>query len=231
MKINELFVSIQGEGQTIGTPAYFVRTAGCNLRCPDCDTKYSFDEKGKEYSLQQLTDLFHATHLGTIVMTGGEPLLQWDDIQKFSLKAYPKRMIIETNGTICPPTSEIYSNAYLVVSPKFLMNLPIPLTRYKDTLCKIFQTIRQAELKILFFGRSELYEARELLAKFISSGIILQRPITFQPGIPLNMKDFEIPEWLVHLFTLYMKFEHEFPPSRFIVQQHKFIFGVNKRGV
>lgn len=231
MRINEQFVSIQGEGQTIGTPAYFIRTAGCNLRCPDCDTKYSFDENGKEYSLQQLTDSFHATNLDTIVMTGGEPLLQWDDIWKFSLKARPKRMIIETNGTICPPTTEIYSNAYFVVSPKLFTNLPMALTRYKDTLCAIFQTIRQAELKILYFGRSELYAARELLEKFISSGIILQRPITFQPGIPSGMKDSEIPEWLVHLLTLYMDHRYEFPPSRFIVQSHKWLWGQKKRGV
>ena len=40
MRINEIFYSLQGEGYFTGTPAVFVRFAGCNLRCPFCDTDH-----------------------------------------------------------------------------------------------------------------------------------------------------------------------------------------------
>jgi len=33
MKINEIFYSIQGEGEWTGLPNIFIRTTGCNLRC------------------------------------------------------------------------------------------------------------------------------------------------------------------------------------------------------
>ncbi len=41
LPISETFVSLQGEGRLTGTPSWFVRTSGCNLRCVWCDTPYA----------------------------------------------------------------------------------------------------------------------------------------------------------------------------------------------
>jgi len=41
LALAEIFYSIQGEGTWTGTPAVFVRLAGCNLACDFCDTDYS----------------------------------------------------------------------------------------------------------------------------------------------------------------------------------------------
>ena len=40
MKVNEFFVSLQGEGHFTGTPSFFLRLSGCNLQCPFCDTSH-----------------------------------------------------------------------------------------------------------------------------------------------------------------------------------------------
>ena len=38
MKISEIYSSVQGEGPRVGTPTVFIRTGGCNLRCPGWGT-------------------------------------------------------------------------------------------------------------------------------------------------------------------------------------------------
>ena len=40
MRVNETFLSLQGEGYFTGTPAFFLRLSGCNLKCPFCDTQH-----------------------------------------------------------------------------------------------------------------------------------------------------------------------------------------------
>ena len=42
LPVMESFYSIQGEGYHSGKPAYFVRLAGCNVKCTWCDVKDSW---------------------------------------------------------------------------------------------------------------------------------------------------------------------------------------------
>ena len=97
MKICEYFRSIQGEGLTIGVPTYFIRTAGCNLRCVWCDTTYA-QEGGKEMSVDEIMEMVDDTR--DICVTGGEPTLQEDMPELIDrLLEAGKRIVIETNGS------------------------------------------------------------------------------------------------------------------------------------
>ena len=55
MKINEIFYSIQGEGNWSGLPNIFIRLTGCNLRCKYCDTTYSYNA-GKEMKISEIIE-------------------------------------------------------------------------------------------------------------------------------------------------------------------------------
>lgn len=101
MKVSEIFESIQGEGRFIGEPTVFVRLAGCNMRCSWCDTKYSW-EGGDENSVDKVVDIVKSYGIGTLCITGGEPLLQADEVLELvrALKKDGMKIILETNGSL-----------------------------------------------------------------------------------------------------------------------------------
>ena len=44
LKVNEVYLSIQGESTWAGLRCAFVRLTACDLRCTYCDTAYAFYE-------------------------------------------------------------------------------------------------------------------------------------------------------------------------------------------
>ena len=87
VKISEIFESIQGEGTNAGKEAIFLRTAECNLRCTWCDTKYtwdwknySYDKEVKEITINDIKQILEKLSIRHLVITGGEPLMQQDDL-------------------------------------------------------------------------------------------------------------------------------------------------------
>src|SRR5262245_42764119 len=46
LQVSELFLSLQGEGPSAGTPAHFLRLQGCDVGCTWCDSKYTWDPAG-----------------------------------------------------------------------------------------------------------------------------------------------------------------------------------------
>ena len=100
MKITEIFASISGEGTRQGAPAVFVRFTGCNLRCAWCDTGYSF-ETGAEMDIAAVLGEVGRHGIPFVVITGGEPLLQEEELIPLltALNAEGYDIEIETNGT------------------------------------------------------------------------------------------------------------------------------------
>lgn len=99
IKINEIFYSIQGESTFAGLPTVFVRTTGCNLRCNYCDTKYSYYE-GEFFSLSQVVDKIMSFNCQHVCVTGGEPLLQKSSLELMKLLSDLGRVVsLETSGS------------------------------------------------------------------------------------------------------------------------------------
>ncbi len=109
MRISEIFYTIQGEGINIGQPAIFLRTAGCHLRCVWCDSKFTWDLKsGKEMTDAQIIKEIKKFPSKNLVITGGEPLLQQNQLIKL-FKQLPGYYIeIETSGSL-----DTYLNDYV----------------------------------------------------------------------------------------------------------------------
>lgn len=114
MRINEIFYSIQGEGTYTGTPCVFVRFAGCNLKCPFCDTKH---EPYKEYTDEDIIREIEKYPTKHVVLTGGEPTLQITEEFIYLLHAKEYFIHIETNGT--RNNKAILCADWITCSPKF----------------------------------------------------------------------------------------------------------------
>jgi 7-carboxy-7-deazaguanine synthase (Cx14CxxC type) len=132
--VKEIFYTLQGEGANVGTPAVFLRFAGCNLWsgreedrasavCKFCDTDFVGTEGaagGKFAVAGALADaVLAAWPRGSelnrfVVCTGGEPLLQLDAPLLERLHAHRFRVAIETNGTLPAPAGI----DWICVSPK-----------------------------------------------------------------------------------------------------------------
>jgi 7-carboxy-7-deazaguanine synthase len=111
----EIFYSIQGEGTWTGTPAVFVRLAGCNLACDFCDTDYSI----KAFApADEIVERVRAAgnDCPSVILTGGEPLAQAGALQLIeALRDDGRRVHVESNGTIY---TELPAGVWLCVSPK-----------------------------------------------------------------------------------------------------------------
>ncbi len=115
LALAEIFYTVQGEGTWTGTPAVFVRLAGCNLNCRFCDTDYALKFFA---TVEQVTA--RVRELGAacpmVVLTGGEPLAQAESSALVAaLQADGRRVHIESNGSV---PVELPPQTWLTVSPK-----------------------------------------------------------------------------------------------------------------
>jgi organic radical activating enzyme len=133
LPIAEIFGPVpQGEGPYMGRRSVFVRLGrGCNLSCPPCDTKQTWDRSQydlyAEAPLTLVSDVVRqVVGLGggrpaLTVVTGGEPLLWqqnpgWDAL--LTNQAVVGAMHVETNGTILPTAATARRIEHFTVSPK-----------------------------------------------------------------------------------------------------------------
>lgn len=112
--VMEIFSSIQGEGSMLGMPVTFIRLAGCNLKCPWCDTKESWTAEGDKVHLVDAKYIADKCDKNIVVITGGEPCM--NDLTDLItvLHVMQKFVCIETNATL--PTPEAID--WVVASPK-----------------------------------------------------------------------------------------------------------------
>ena len=100
IKINEIYLSVQGESTHTGLPCVFIRLTGCNLRCSWCDTAYAFHE-GKNMSIDEILQKVANFGIHLVEITGGEPLMQ-DNVYTLMMRLIESgyKVMLETGGSI-----------------------------------------------------------------------------------------------------------------------------------
>jgi organic radical activating enzyme len=124
--VNEIYLTLHGEGVRYGIPHVFVRLAQCNLTCGFCDTEFTSFVKMEAAEIvaaaKKLADDayrpvddtevpgqradFKAIANGpvrNVLFCGGEPLLQVDAALTKAFKDGGWYTVVETNGTLSAP--------------------------------------------------------------------------------------------------------------------------------
>ncbi len=237
VQLNELFVSIEGEGIFAGTKTLFIRFSGCHLKCYWCDTKYSLSpNSGKSYTINQAKHLIFnhlQPNIYKVNFTGGEPLLQ------------PLSLIALANFV----KSELDIKTYLESScfdwKRFEMVLPhfdICKIEFKTSDSKVIESkfhnnLIQNELKclelalnkndkisfvkIVFTNSTTVNEIRDLITRiFRCSNINNLSGITLQPSYEFDSPSTE------HILKVYDEVYPFYNDVRVVPQMHKML-GMN----
>ena len=101
--VNEIYTAISGESRYMGWPCTLIRLTGCHIRCSWCDSEHSFSG-GESLSVQDIVRKVSENGFKTVLLTGGEPLLQFEVKELMQeLQNDGRRILLETSGTLMGP--------------------------------------------------------------------------------------------------------------------------------
>ena len=211
IKINEIYLSVQGESTHTGLPCVFIRLTGCNLRCSWCDTAYAFHE-GKNMSIDEILQKVANFGIHLVEITGGEPLMQ-DNVYTLMRRLIESgyKVMLETGGSIS-----------LERVPKDvikIMDLKCPSSgeQEKNNLDNLKLLVPHDEVKFVILDKKDYEWSRDIIKRYKinETAHILISPVFDK----LELK--EIVKWILK----------DRLPVRLQTQLHKIIWDKNTIGV
>ena len=211
LPVIETFTSIQGESTHAGRRCFFIRLAGCNLRCNYCDTAYAWDG-GEFFSVEKLTSLALDSATGLVEVTGGEPLLHLETPQLLqSLLDAGMEVLLETNGAVS--IASVPSEVRKIVDCK----TPGSGMAEKNIFANYELLLPHDEVKFVVSGREDFKWSLEVIEKYDLAGKTAN--LIFSP-VWGRVSFEELAQWVVDCGK----------PVRMQLQMHKLIWG-DKKGV
>lgn len=210
--VKEIYLSLQGESSHAGKLCSFVRLTGCHLRCTYCDSAFAF-RGGERLPIDAVVERVLALGSPMVEVTGGEPLLQPGVYPLFdALLARGLTVLLETSGAIdvrlVPP--EVHK----------IVDLKTPSSGESDRNdYRVLDAMTaRDELKFVIGSREDYEWCRALIAERNLAarpfGILYSPVFGAQPLEPLA-------RWIIE----------DRLPGRFQLQQHKYIWNPDARGV
>lgn len=230
--INAIYRATEGEGIFLGRPQVFVRYQGCAIGCLNCDSRDTWDfSDSHEKSLEEIMTLIKQESLNgkikSISITGGDPLHPGHVPHVLSLT----KLLKEKNYYI-----NIEASGMRIVDEVFDLvdfisfDFKTPSTGVKTPVKNISRLIENYRSKFQiksvifdyqdFSATLEAYKELEMLHGPLSFSWVLTPCFNNNEAFPMERFS-RVIEWNENAGGLF----------RVIGQQHKWIFGPNKKNV
>ena len=199
MKVISIFKSVNGEicAEHQGSIAAFLRLWGCNFntlglgvgKCTYCDTPKCRDDRYCiDMTYKEVLDKILSFNTRNVTITGGEILLQQDDVLKLtnSLSERGKKVSIETNGSIKVPFFPSSPTQYLY--PSWVVDWKLPSSGMSDQMrFKNFENVGCFDFVKFVVGDRNDFDAALIVMKELKKSIVSN--FAFSPVMPkLNPK-------------------------------------------
>ena len=205
LKVNEIFLSIQGESSFSGLPFAFVRLTGCDLRCAYCDTKYAYDE-GEFFSIDEIVRKVQGFGVSRVCVTGGEPMLQQETPELLSKLCNMQFLVtLETNGH--HSIAEIDERVRIVLDMKTPGSGMCDKNRYEN----LNLIALKDEVKFVIVDRNDYEWAKQIIVEY---ELVPKTQILLSPCED-TLKPSELAKWMLE----------DKLDCRLQLQLHKIIWG------
>jgi 7-carboxy-7-deazaguanine synthase len=207
LPLNEMFVSIQGEGRYAGTPALFIRFNYCNLGCAWCDTRFTWDpakiEPGELLAIEKIaqrartivTDQELNPESIHVVLTGGEPMLhqaRLPDLIRALKRIGFGFFEVETNGMITPNQEMTELVTWWNCSPKLSNNGLEPGQNIVREAIWAIAATGQADFKFVIARKEDIDEMERDYLPILPREAIMLMPEGFT-----DRKQLRVMTWLI----------------------------------
>ncbi|MET0661190.1 MAG: 7-carboxy-7-deazaguanine synthase QueE [Steroidobacteraceae bacterium] len=205
LKLTEVFLSLQGESDSVGWPTVFVRLTGCPLRCQYCDTQYAF-YGGEWFALDDVVARVTAFGVKHVCVTGGEPLAQKSVLELMRrLCDLDHHVSLETSGALS--IADVDARVMRVLDIKTPGSGEAARNRWEN-----LTALRPEEqIKFVLCGRADYEWARALVSERQLDRICT---VLFSPSFG-ELAPGDLAEWMLA----------DRLPVRFQLQLHKVLWG------
>lgn len=211
LKVNEIFLSIQGESSWAGLPCAFVRLSGCPLRCRWCDTAYAYDQ-GEDMALEEVLARVRGLGSRLVEVTGGEPLAQARTPELV-------RALLDAGHVVLVETSGALDIAVLDRRAHIVMDVKCPGSGMSGRMHwpNLKKLGPRDEVKFVLADRLDYDYARRVVDEH---GLAGRASLLLSPVMGL-IEPRLVVEWMLA----------DRLPARFQLQLHKYIWPPERRGV
>lgn len=206
LRLTEIFLSLQGESNTVGLPTVFVRLTGCPLRCGYCDSAYAFSG-GSQVALSEILAQVQSYQVPRVTVTGGEPLAQPEVHELMSgLCELGMSVSLETSGAL--DITAVDSRVTKVVDLK----TPDSGESHRNLWTNIQRLSGQDQIKFVLCSRSDYEWAKLKCDQHKLYDVVAD--VLFSPSFS-QLDPTELANWIVE----------DRLPVRMQMQLHKLLWG------